>query len=97
MSELKLIRIFVEKKFLLPLRIVLLLVAMPFLFDAYEVLISGVADNGKTVRIRGQDWGYFLYLGKKVAFALFFIWLATGGLKEKEKQENASQPKEDDK
>ena len=84
MDQLKLIRIFVEKKFLWPLRLVLLSVAIPFLLDAYEVLISGVADNGKIVRIRGQDFGYFLYLGKKVIFAIFFVWLATGGLKEKD-------------
>lgn len=84
MRELKLIRIYAERKYLLGLRTVLLLVALPFMLDAYDIVVSGIADNGRTIRVQGEDWGYYLFLLKKIVFALFFIWIAIWGLKEKE-------------
>jgi len=96
MSRPKLIRIYVEKKFLLPLRIVFLLVAMPFLVDAFEALDSGIAYNGRMVRVRGEGWLYFLFLFRELIFALFFIWLATGGLKEKKETTEQNEAKDNE-
>lgn len=63
----------------------MLLAALPYLVNTYEVLVQGSADLGTHVAVKGDDWGYYARLFKNIAFLLFFVWLATFGVKEREK------------
>lgn len=75
--------VYLDKKFLLAFRITMLIVSLPFLHDIYTVLSTGVANSGGVITEKGEGWGYYAYLFKKLAFAFLFIWLGTFGAKDK--------------
>ena len=75
--------VYLDKRYLLAFKICMLLVSLPFLYDVFIILSSGIADSGAYVVKRGEGWGYYVYLFKKSAFAFLFVWLGTLGSKEK--------------
>lgn len=83
MNKFKLIRIYIDKKYILAFRIIMLLISWPFVVDVYEIISTGIADTGKYISVKGEDWGYYAYLSKKLAFSLFFIWLGSFGVQDK--------------
>lgn len=82
MKEFKLIRVYLEKKNILPFRIMMLVASWPFLVGAFEVAVSGSASLWTHVATRGEDWGYYTNLIMKATFALFFLWLGTFGTRD---------------
>lgn len=66
--------VYLDKKYLLAFRITMLLVSLPFLHDVYLILASGIADSGKYIVSRGEGWGYYAYLFKKISVC-FLIYL----------------------
>lgn len=74
--------VYLDKKFLTAFRILMIIVSIPFLHDVYTVFSSEVANSGGVVTKKGEGWGYYAYLFKKLAFAFFFIWLGTFGAKD---------------
>ena len=78
-----LIELPLDKKYIAPFRVVMLLIASPFALEAYDVLVSGFADNGSYVLARGEDWGYYAHLAKYASLALLFLWLGSFGVKDK--------------
>lgn len=83
MSELKLVRIYVQKKYIVPMRIVFFLASIPFFLDAIFICLSGNTSHGNYVEADGGGMSFVLSLGEKLAFAMLFVWLATGALREK--------------
>jgi hypothetical protein len=77
------IEIPLEKKFVIPFRIVMILIALPFALEAYNVVTTGVADRGIDVVSRGEHWGYYAHLAKHASFALLFLWLGSFGVRDK--------------
>lgn len=82
------IRVYIKKKYLLGFRIVMLIVALPFLGDAYNAIITGeILTNRGNLRVLDEtstsNFAYYAALGKEVIFSLFFLWLATFGSKKK--------------
>lgn len=82
--------VFIEKRYLLAFRITMIFISLPFLHDIYTVLATDVADSGRYIAERGEDWGYYAYLFKKFAFAFLFLWLGTFGSRDKFLSKNDS-------
>lgn len=78
------IEIPLDKRYITPFRIIMLLIALPFAIEIYDVLTTGIADKGSYVVARGEHWGYYTHLGKYASFALLFLWLGSSGVKDKE-------------
>lgn len=78
MQKSKLLIVYLDSKYLWLFRIVMFLVSIPFLSNCYETVLSGVAISGKYV-YPNNNWGYYAYLFKELAFSLLFLWLATFG------------------
>lgn len=87
MERNKLLIIKVNKKYVSFLKLVMLAVAIPFLLDVYDLLATGIADTGRYTSIRGEDWGYYAYLFKKLAFLSFFLWMGSFGILAKSNDE----------
>jgi hypothetical protein len=77
------IEIPLDKRFITPFRIVMILIALPFAIEVYDVLNTGVADRGIDVIARGEHWGYYAHLAKYASFALLFLWLGSFGVRDK--------------
>ncbi len=77
--------VYLDKKYLLAFRITMIIVSIPFLQDVYVVLSTGIANSGGVITEKGEGWGYYAYLFKKLAFALLFLWLGSFGAKDKTK------------
>ncbi len=79
----KILRVYLDRKYLVGFRIIMLLVACFFLVEAYEIYSSGEAISRRNVATLGvsesEDFAYYSALGKKLAFGLFFTWLGTFG------------------
>ena len=86
------IEIPLDKKYIAPFRIIMFLIAVPFAVEVYDVLATGIADKGSYVIARGEHWGYYAHLGKYVSFALFFLWLGSFGVKDKQVVAGRSKP-----
>lgn len=83
MSEFKLIRIYAEKKYVLPLRIIMLVVAYPFIQEAYQFIESGVIKSGQFTFVLGEHWGFYAHLSQEVIIALVLLWLGSFGIQDK--------------
>lgn len=83
MAESELFRIYVEKKYIDAVRVIMVLISLPFLANVYDVLAQGYVDHGSYVINRGEHWGYYTNVLKNGTFALFFWYLATFGVKPK--------------
>lgn len=79
----KLIKVYLKKKHLLPFRVFMVLVSLPFVINSYETLTTSIALDGKFTFVKGEHWGYYTYLGKNLVFSLLFLWLGLFGAKEK--------------
>lgn len=84
----KIIRVFLEKKFLLGFRLIMLLIAMFFLMGAYEIYSSGESfGRGGNHAVLGEssteNFAYYAELIKELVFAILFIWLGTFGSRSK--------------
>ena len=86
MRKPKLIIVELEVKYLWPFRIVMILVSMPFILNVFETITTNVALDGKFTFVKGDHWGYYVYLLKHIAFSSLFIWLGTFGSKVKPNQ-----------
>jgi hypothetical protein len=83
MTKLKLIEVYVEKKYLWPLRIATIIVSLPFVLNVYQTLVSSVANDGVYTFVKGEHWGYYAYLSKHLTISALFLWLGLFGIKEK--------------
>jgi len=92
MSKVRLIRVYLEKKYLLAFRAVMLMVAVPFFITVYKALISGsIETRSGAIETLGNGSGFYIIILEKIAFILFFIWIGTFGSAEKkatDKQDN---------
>lgn len=79
--------IYMEKAYILPFRIIMFVVALPFLSDLHQAWSTGVANTSNYPAVRGENWGFYVYLFKQSAFSFFFIWLGTFGVKDKSQAE----------
>jgi len=59
------------------------LASIPFMTNIYDTIVSGIAISGKYTYPK-ENWGYYAYLFKELAFSFLFVWLATFGSKEKD-------------
>ncbi len=85
MKKSKLIQMQFEKKYLWPIRGVMILISLPFILIVYETLITGVAEGRRYDYIQGEHWGYYSYLFKHFAISALFLWLGLFGISEKNK------------
>jgi hypothetical protein len=79
MNDSKTFRVYLNKKHLLAFRVIMLLVAIPFVTKVYYAISLGQIDAGTHIVIRGESWGYYTYLAKYGMFSIFFLWLASFG------------------
>ena len=79
MSKIKLLKVYLDKKYLIPFRLVMLLVSLPFVIDIYVALDTGF--SGGRIAFSSGEFGYYSYISKKAAFSAFFLWLASFGSK----------------
>ena len=86
------IEIPLDRKYILPFRIIMLLIAAPFVAEVFEVLTTGVADRGIDVIARGENWGFYAHLAKYTSFALLFLWLGSFGVKDKTASTRDNEP-----
>ncbi|MDJ0917633.1 MAG: hypothetical protein QNJ05_07710 [Woeseiaceae bacterium] len=79
MKETKPIRVYLEKKWLTPFRILMLMLATPFIADVYSALATGVSQG--RVYDPTIDEPFYLYVEvlRDAAFALLMLWFATFG------------------
>jgi hypothetical protein len=82
-GRLGLIEIPLDKKYIVPFRAIMLIVAAPFVVEVYDVLRTGIADKGSYIVTRGEDFGYYAHLAKYLAFAFLFLWLGSFGVADK--------------
>ncbi len=83
----KLIRVYLERKYLLTFRIVMLLIAMHFVEDLFITISTGVAEVRSSAFIRGEHWGYYAHTFKVSMIVIVFVWLGSFGAKEKAAEE----------
>lgn len=80
MSKLRLVRFNIDRKHLWGARAIMFLAATPFLWDIYQVLMTGAIQDGRTVATHENGKLFYLIIAKKLAFASLFIWFCTGGI-----------------
>ena len=78
-----LIRVYLEKKFVLAFRLLMIFVALFFLWPIYDAFNSGYVVAKGSKRMEGE-MSFYTYLIKELVIAALFIWLGTGGVREKE-------------
>ena len=77
------IRVYVEKKVLMGYRILMLLIASYFFWSIYVAFDNGFAfSKGRAIPINDSSFPFFVI--RELAFASLFIWLGTGGAREKQ-------------
>lgn len=80
----KIIEVFVEKKYMLALRIIFFLVSLYFYKEVYQILSTGVAISGRKIaNIDVNSSNYYAILFKYVVFAVVFTCLTFFSVKEK--------------
>lgn len=77
-----LIHVYLEKKFLWVFRLLMIVVAMCFMWPIYDAFNDGY------VTINGSKWmngqmSFYTYLIKYFLIAALLIWLGTGGARQK--------------
>jgi len=83
MSEIKLIRVELEKNYVLAFRLVMILAAWPFLSNIYFAFVTGSIDLRTYTAVRGESLAFYVGVAKNAAFAMLFLWLATFGVSAK--------------
>jgi hypothetical protein len=78
-----LIKIDVEKKYLWPLKIILILISLPFILNVYNIYVSGVAESGQYTFVQGEHRGYYSHLFKHLVISLLLLWLGLFGINAK--------------
>lgn len=77
-----LIRVYLEKKFLLAFRMLMIFVALYFLWPVYNAFDNGyIIAKGSKNSINDPSFYFFVF--KELLIAALFIWLGTGGAREK--------------
>ena len=82
MKKESLITVYVEKKFLLAFRILMLSLAIVFFIPVWNCLDDGYVIS-KGEKRDTTSMVFFLYILKYLAMSMLFLWLGTGGAKEK--------------
>ncbi len=82
-----LICVYLEKKFLVAFRCLMIFVALSFLWPIYTALNDGYVMTKGSKSIAGQP-SFYLHLLKELLIASLFIWLGTGGAREKKADED---------
>lgn len=77
------LRVYLERKYILPFRMVMLLATVPFLINMYDAINTGIAFSGRYY-VEAYTSGFYVYLLKQGAFLLLFLWLGTFGVSKKE-------------
>lgn len=75
-------RVYLEKKFLFSFRLLMFFAATFFLWPIYDAFNDGYVVVKGVKRLEGQE-SFYSYLIKEAAIAAMFIWLGTGGVREK--------------
>jgi len=82
-----LICVYLEKKFLLAFRCLMIFVALFFLWPIYIAFNDGYV-IGKGSKRMASELSFYSYLLKEFFIASLFIWLGTGGAREKKADED---------
>ncbi len=82
--KLKLVRIYVNRRYLWAFRTVIFLAAAPFLIDLYQAIMTGVVQDGRTTATEEDRKLFYSTMFKKLTCAMLLLWLCTGGLVAKE-------------
>lgn len=77
-----LMQVHLEKRFLLAFRLLMFFVASLFLWPVYEAFNNGHVVTKGDKELEGSLI-FYLYILKQLIFAGLFIWLGTGGAREK--------------
>lgn len=83
MNRIKLIEFYVTKTYVIPIKILLILVSVPFIINIYDTLTTNIAISGNFTFVKGEHWGYYSYLFKNFALSFLFLWLGSFGVKDK--------------
>ncbi len=83
MQKSKFLIVDIDKKYLLVFRITMFLASIPFIVNIYDTIVNEMAISGKYIYPK-ENWGYYAYLFKELAFSFLFLWLATFGSREKD-------------
>jgi len=78
------IQIKMKKQYVPFFRIVMICLAILVAREFYETLTSEVAYSRKIEFQKGDHWGYYMVLIRDLVLALFFAWLATFGVAERD-------------
>jgi hypothetical protein len=79
----KLIRLYLNQRWVWPVRLASLAISIPFVLKIYTALLTGIAVSNQVTSIQGEHWGFYAYVFKYSAFSFLFIWLGTFGTQEK--------------
>ena len=79
----ELIKAKVEKKYYWQFKILMLIIAAPFLYDLYVIISTEVAISGKFTFVKGEHRGYYSELFKNLTISILFLWLGLFGTKVK--------------
>ena len=93
MSHLKFVRLSMDRKYVWGARAVMFLAATPFLWDLYQVLTTGIIQDGRTVATIEDGKLFYSIIAKKLAFVMLFVWLCTGGITHNESSNEEKSPK----
>ncbi|MCL1065711.1 hypothetical protein L2735_02670 [Shewanella olleyana] len=83
MRPVKLMKLYIKAKWVWPIRIICLFISAPFLHKVYTAFSTGIAESSRYTSVQGEDWGFYAFVFKYMAFAFLFVWLGTFGTKEK--------------
>ena len=79
MRKIELLQVELRKEILWAFRLVMLLVAWPFISDIYFAFMTGSIEfRGNTV-VRGESPIFYARIIKKAAFVILLLWLASFG------------------
>lgn len=82
------IKVTLDKKYLWPFRLIMGLLAIPYLLDIFSSLETGIAQSRGTTAARTEDsLSFYIFLSKDLIFSLVLLWLASFGAEEKQKND----------
>jgi hypothetical protein len=78
----KLVKFYLDKKYIIPFRIIMLSIAVLVLIDIYDGLSTGEIYS-RNSNFDKNHWGYYAALFKQSIFAFICSWFGTLGVKKK--------------
>jgi hypothetical protein len=83
MEKINLIRVYIEKKYLLSFKVIMIFITLFFLSNIYIAVDDGFVFYKGDKRLLGETL-FNMYVLKDLMISSLFLWLATGGSLAKE-------------